>query len=120
MINFPRYKLGISREGFLYRAASLLNMMDEKLRQEPKLEIFKSEAKKWVKGNITVKPARNQTPRDHLPTNRVRVRANQTPNIITNYFHTVLHPNTQNQASRPATRQTFLEQYFPSLGPNDD
>ena len=120
MINLPGYKLGISREGFLYRAASLLNMMDEKLRQEPKLETFKSEAKNWVKSKITVKPARNLTARDHVPTNRVRVTANQTPNTITNFVHPVLNTNTQNQAATPATRQPFLEQYFPSLGPADD
>jgi hypothetical protein len=95
-------------------------MMDEKLRKEPKLETFKSEAKNCVKSNINVKPARNLTPRDYVPTNRVRVTANQTPNTITNYFHPVLNTNTHNQAARPATRQTFLEQYFPSLCPDDD
>ena len=118
MITQPGYKLGISREGFLYRSATLLNMMDEKLREEPRLEIFKSESKKWVKKNIKVKPASNATFRDYVP--RVRNSANQAPNTITNYFHPVLNTSTnQDQVIRPATRQTFMEQFFPSLGPNN-
>ena len=118
MVTQPGYKLGISREGFLYRSASLLNMMDEKLREEPKPENFKTEAKKWVKDNIKVKPASNPTLRDHVP--RARIPANQTPNIITNYFHPVVNTSTQDQAIRPATRQTLMEQFFPSMGPNND
>ena len=62
-------------------AASLLYMMDKKLRQEPaKLETFKSEAKKWVKGNIQQKSSRNPSPRDQVP--RVGSTANQTQILL--------------------------------------
>ena len=37
MIIPPAYSLGISSEGFLFRAATLMNMMDENLRREPSL-----------------------------------------------------------------------------------
>ena len=55
-IHPPTKKLSISKEGFLYRGACILNKLDDNLRNENKLEIFKSGMKKWVKRNINIKP----------------------------------------------------------------
>ena len=110
MIIPPAYSLGISREGFLFRAATLMNMMDENLRREPSLEKFKTDAKNWVKQNILIKPLPSQIFRDTIQVDRNQVEPiAAAPNLITRYFHPV-----QNQApqARQATRQTFLEQFF--------
>ena len=40
--NQPGYSLSISREGFIYRSASLFIMLDENLRNEENLEKFKA------------------------------------------------------------------------------
>ena len=50
-------KLSISKEGFLYRGSCIMNKLDENLRNEPKLEKFKTGAKQWVKKNIKIKPS---------------------------------------------------------------
>ena len=50
------YKLNQSREGFIYRAITLFNMLDQKLRQETNLRVFKSEARIWVEKDVRVKP----------------------------------------------------------------
>ena len=47
------YKLNQSREGFIYRAITLFNMLDQKLRQETNLRVFKSEARIWVEKNVS-------------------------------------------------------------------
>ena len=49
-------KLAISREGFIYRAATLLNKIGEELRAEEKLGKFKMNLKKWILENISIKP----------------------------------------------------------------
>ena len=49
-------KLGLTREGFVYRAVKLYNLIPDDLRNESKLLRFKSEVKKWVAINIPVKP----------------------------------------------------------------
>ena len=75
-IHPPKKKLYISKEGFLYRGACILNKLDDNLRNENKLEIFKSGMKKWVKRNINIKPVskhpqlvyRNPGPQAHKPT----------------------------------------------------
>ena len=118
MITPPRFKLGISREGFLYRATTLLNKMGDNVRNEANLENFKLEAKNWVKNNIHIKPIPRRMLGEQLPRTRNRTEDNPRQNTIDNYFHPL--PNTQNQNNRPATRQTFLEQYFRTLNPLDD
>ena len=110
MIIPPAYSLGICREGFLYRAATILNMMDENLRREPNLEKFKTGAKNWVKEHILIKPLPSQIFRDNIQVDRNHVEPIAAePNLITRYFQPV-----QNQApqARQATRQTFLDQFF--------
>ena len=52
----PDYKLNICREGFIYRGASLLNKLTESLRNETKLDKFKTGLREWVRVNITIKP----------------------------------------------------------------
>ena len=49
-------KLAISKEGFIYRGASLLNRLGEELRNEEKLVRFKVGLRKWVIENIPIKP----------------------------------------------------------------
>lgn len=50
-------KLSISKEGFLYRGACLMNKLDENIRKETKIDRFKTGAKNWVKKNIKIKPS---------------------------------------------------------------
>ena len=52
-----RKKIAITREGFICRGATLLNKLDEDLRNEENLVQFKSGLKRWVLENIPVKPA---------------------------------------------------------------
>ena len=49
-------RLSISKEAFLHRGACLLNKLGDNLRNETKLECFKTEMKKWAKKNISTKP----------------------------------------------------------------
>ena len=49
-------KLAITREGFVYRGVALLNKLSEGLRNEEKIERFKSGLRKWVVQHIPVKP----------------------------------------------------------------
>ena len=56
-VQIPNYTLNIAREGFIYRGATVFNKLDEKLRTEPKLAKFKEGVKKWVRKNISIKPA---------------------------------------------------------------
>ena len=52
----PSYSKNITREGFIYRGANVLNKLSKSLRTETKLEKFKSGLKDWVKANIAIKP----------------------------------------------------------------
>ena len=49
-------KLALSKEGFVYRGAALLNKLSVELRNEDKLEVFKAGLRKWVLVNIPAKP----------------------------------------------------------------
>ena len=49
-------KLGITKEGFIYRASVLFNKIDEALRNETKIKKFKAGMRKWVLTNIATKP----------------------------------------------------------------
>ena len=55
-ISIKKKKLAISREGFIYRAALLLNKIDEDLRNEEKLDRFKTGFRRWVLQNVAIKP----------------------------------------------------------------
>ena len=48
--------LGLSRSGFIYRGIKLFNQLPEELKIEDKISKFKCGLKKWIKGNISVKP----------------------------------------------------------------
>ena len=52
----PSYSKNITREGFIYRGANVLNKLNKSLRTETKLEKFKTGLKDWVKANIAIKP----------------------------------------------------------------
>ena len=43
----PRCKLDITREGFVYRGATIYNKLEESLRKESKLEKFKTGVREW-------------------------------------------------------------------------
>ena len=91
----PGYKLSLSREAFLYRASSILNMMSVNLRNETKLETFKAKAKEWVKKNIAIKPIKEtnliqRNPRRPLA-NQDRPNLNQ-QNSIRRYFQPIAKP----------------------------
>ena len=49
-------RLTISREGFIHRAALLLNSLGIELRKEEKINVFKTGLRKWVLDNIPIKP----------------------------------------------------------------
>ena len=49
--------LSISKEGFVYRGVSLMNKLDDNLRNEPKLQKFKAGIRQWVKKNVAIKPS---------------------------------------------------------------
>ena len=49
-------KLGIQREGFVYRGGKLLSQLPMELREESSIVKFKLGVKKWVRENISVKP----------------------------------------------------------------
>ena len=52
----PNQSLSISKEGFINRGLTLMNMLDVSLRCEPRLDQFKAGLRKWVKINIQIKP----------------------------------------------------------------
>ena len=90
----PKQSLSISKEGFINRGRTLMNIMDASLRCEPNLEQFKTGLKEWVKQNVAAKPksrfqdissrSARQAPPDTAPTT-------PTPsvNLITRYFQPV-------------------------------
>ena len=49
-------KLGIAKEGFIYRASVLFNNIGEELRNEKEIKKFKAGIRKWVLENILTKP----------------------------------------------------------------
>ena len=49
-------KIGIAKEGFVYRAIVLLNKIGDEILNASSEQIFKAKARKWVKNNISVKP----------------------------------------------------------------
>ena len=57
-ITLQNKKLSISREGFAYRGAALLNKLDDDLRNEINVKTFKVGLRRWVLSNIAVKPKR--------------------------------------------------------------
>ena len=71
----PRRKLGITREGFIFRAITLLNSLDEDLRNEDKLERFKVGLRKWVKMHIPTRP------RSKFPKFERRLSRNTPPTV---------------------------------------
>ena len=48
--------LEISRESFIYRASVLLNSIGEALRNEERIETFKTNVRKWILQHIPIKP----------------------------------------------------------------
>ena len=48
--------MGQSREGFVYRAISLFNMLEPRIRKESDFSQFKRETRTWVVSKIRVKP----------------------------------------------------------------
>ena len=48
--------LGISRSSFLYRGIKLYNRLPEATRNLRKMSLFKAQLKKWILGNIDIKP----------------------------------------------------------------
>ena len=111
VVHPPAYRLGISKEGFIYRAAAIMNKMGEKLVKEEDTDMFKTAAKEWVKKHVKIKPTPNPIFRGRLKVHRNQedtARAN--PNLITRYFQ----PAQQNQIQevREATRQTLIDEFF--------
>ena len=56
LVEKPSLKLNQSREGFIYRAITLYNKLDDEVKLCHNLNHFKNEARKWIKRNIPVKP----------------------------------------------------------------
>ena len=88
----PSLSLTISREGFVNRAITLMNMLDESVKNESSPGVFRKKVHEWVKKNIDIKPKnRFQTlPRrqyhQEQPFQHQDEGANH-PNLITRYFH---------------------------------
>ena len=55
-LTLSKTQLGLAREGFVYRGTKLYNLLPNSLKQETEMNLFKSQAKIWVKENIPVKP----------------------------------------------------------------
>ena len=55
-IEVPQGDLTLTRGGFLYRGATLWNMLPDDMRMGMKDETFKTALRRWVKGNIKPKP----------------------------------------------------------------
>ena len=56
VIQLEDFKLGIQREGFVYRGGKLYNQLPLELREEQNIKQFKKKAKIWVRDNVTIKP----------------------------------------------------------------
>ena len=82
-------KLSIVKEGFVCRGATLLNKLDDNLRNETKLDKFKNGMKSWAKKNIAIKPSSKhpQFVSDKTPTAQPRpVQAAQQHNDIRRFL----------------------------------
>ena len=55
-IQVPNVNLTLSRGGFIYRGATLWNLLPATLRSETKQSKFKSHLKKWIRTNISPRP----------------------------------------------------------------
>ena len=55
-LTLSKTQLGLARDGFVYRGTKLYNLLPNSLKQETEMNLFKSQAKIWVKENIPVKP----------------------------------------------------------------
>ena len=55
-IQVPNGNLTLSRGGFIFRGATLWNMMPVDLRTEQKVTVFKGKVKHWIKEHIRHKP----------------------------------------------------------------
>ena len=96
VLSLPQYKLSLSREGFLYRGSYIHNMLDENIRVENNISMFKRNTKEWIRKHIPIKPKQifskivgSQT---HKANPQIEVQATtqasiQPPvNTITRYF----------------------------------
>ena len=95
-------KLSIAKEGFIHRGASLMNKLDDNLRNETKLDKFKSGMKSWTKKNIAVKP-RSKHPQivsfKHPQTQPRPVQVANNPNDIRRFM--ILQNPTQPRTPPP-------------------
>ena len=78
---------------FVYRGATLMNMLDVTLWCEPQLENFKIDLKDWVKANIAFKPkfkipALSRAGRQPVPPSQP---AKPTRNLIRNFFQQLVN-----------------------------
>ena len=80
-IHPAKKKLFISKEGFLYRGACILNKLDDNLRNESKLDNFKSGMKKWVKRNISIKPVSKHPQLVHRNNGPIHMQPQADPNL---------------------------------------
>ena len=114
-ISLPRYSLSISREGFLYRASTILNLMEEEWSCDPNSEKFKIHAKDWVKANIAIKPFKDsrsmsfssrkiQNQHQLLPDTPVENR-----NSIRRYFHPGARPSSIHKPCIQSSIKDFRE-----------
>ena len=55
-IAVPNVRLTLSRGGFVYRGATLWNLLPANMRGEEKTQKFKLELRKWIRSNILHKP----------------------------------------------------------------
>ena len=53
----PRYKLSTTRQGFMYQAQKLYNLLPASISRSENPIIFKNAVKPWIKLNIPVMPA---------------------------------------------------------------
>ena len=93
-LNQPKQSLSISKEGFINRGRTLMNMLDASLRCEPNLVQFKTGLKEWVKENIAAKPksrfqAISSRPARQAPPDTAPSTPTLSVNLITRYFQPV-------------------------------
>ena len=91
-LNTSNLSLSISREGFVNRGTTLMNMLDATVRCQPTIALFKTSLREWVKSNISIKPVSRFSglPRGVLPAPPTqtppRRAAPPSQNLITQYF----------------------------------
>ena len=129
----PRYTLNIAREGFIYRGATIYNKLDECLRNETKLQRFKTGVREWVKTNITIRPKptfqsilagrpSNQPPPPPEPPPPPTPQPPPRQGTITRYFMTVDKSQpmmTRKPSARPQSSiMKNIQHYFPPANPS--